>query len=127
LRIHQASFAVYLDTTQRRGATELSLGGWSQDYPDPSNFIETLFHSRNISSEGSQNASFYSNPTLDALLDRAHNERDPDRRIEMYREGERIVVNDAAWAFLYHPIRTSVNQPYVRNFVESPVWSHEWR
>lgn len=68
LRIRTSSFAVFLETTQRRGASELSLGAWSQDLPRPQNFAETLFHSRSILPENSQNQAFYSNPQLYVLL-----------------------------------------------------------
>jgi ABC-type transport system substrate-binding protein len=127
IRLRQASFAVFLETTQRRGAVGLSMSAWSQDFPDPSNFIDTLFHSRSIQSENSQNASFYSNPQLDQLLDRARVEANHDRRIGMYQEAERMLLNDAPWAFLYYPIKTQVTQPYVRGLVPSPVWAHDLR
>jgi len=127
VRLRPASFAVFLENTERRGSAELSLSGWSQDFPDPSNFIDTLFHSRSIQAENSQNQAFYSNPRLDTLLDHARVELDPRRRIEMYRQAERIVVNDAPWAFLYYPVKTEVRQPYVRGYRPSPVWSHEFR
>lgn len=127
VRLRTASFAVFLDTTQRRGAVAMSFSGWSQDYPDPANFVETLFHSRNIQQENSVNQSFYRNPRLDALLDRARIETDRTRRLEMYREAERMVVADAPWAFLFYPIKTEVNQPYVRNYRINPVFSHDFR
>jgi ABC-type transport system substrate-binding protein len=127
IRLRQASFAVFLATTQRRGAVEMTLSAWSQDYPDPSNFIETLFHSRNIQDENAQNVSFYRNPRLDELLDRARIEPDHERRLEMYREAERIVVADAPWAFMYTVVRTEVNQPYVRGYQMNPVFAHDFR
>jgi ABC-type transport system substrate-binding protein len=127
IRIHQATFAAYLEMTQRRGAVALSYGGWSEDFPDPSNFIETLFHSRNIQQENSQNGAFYTNHELDALLDRAHVETDPARRIALYQDAEHIVVEDAPWAFLFYPIRTTVDQPYVHGYIDHPVWTHDIR
>jgi ABC-type transport system substrate-binding protein len=127
IRLRQASFAVFLETTQRRGAVPLSLSAWSQDYPDPSNFVETLFHSRNIQQENAQNQAFYRNPQLDALLDRARVEPDHARRLEMYREAERIVVADAPWAFMYYVVKTEVNQPYVRGYQPNPVFAHDFR
>ncbi len=127
VRLRQASFAVFLENTSRRGAVALAIGAWSQDFPDPSNFIDTLFHSRSIQPEGSQNGSFYANPRLDALLDRARVELDHPRRIAMYQQAEQMVVDDAPWAFMAYPVRTEVLQPYVRDFHPSPVWQHDFR
>ena len=127
IRLHQSSFAVFLENTERRHAVGLSMSAWSQDFPDPSNFIDTLVHSRSIQPENSQNASFYSNPQLDALLDRARIEGDRPRRIGMYQEAERLLLRDAPWAFLYYPVKTQVRQPYLQGLVASPVWAHELR
>lgn len=124
VRLRPASFSAFLENTERRGAVQLALAGWSQDFPDPANFVEILFHSRSIQAENSQNPAFYSNPTLDALLDRARVETNRERRIEMYRQAERIVVDDAPWAFQYYPVQTEAVQPYVRNYRTHPVWSY---
>jgi ABC-type transport system substrate-binding protein len=127
IRLRFVSFPVFLDTTQRRGAVALSLTGWNMDFPDPSNFIETLFHSRNATDEHAQNQAFYRNPTLDALLDRARIEPDRRRRIEMYQQAERMLVEDAPWAFLFTPTRIEVEQPYVRRGLSSAVHPHDFR
>jgi ABC-type transport system substrate-binding protein len=127
IRLRFASFPVFLETTQRRGAVALSFSGWNMDFPDPSNFIETLFHSRNATDEHAQNQSFYRNPTLDALLDRARVEPDRRRRIAMYQQAERILVDDAPWAFLFTFTRIEVEQPYVRRGQVSPVYPHDFR
>ncbi|MDP3277792.1 MAG: ABC transporter substrate-binding protein [Deltaproteobacteria bacterium] len=127
IRLRFASFPVYLDTTQRRRAVAMSFAGWNMDFPDPSNFIDTLFHSRNISDEHAQNQSFYANPALDALLDRARIEPNRARRIAMYQEAERMLVTDAPWAFLFASTRIEVEQPYVHRGASSPVYPHEFR
>ena len=127
IRLRFASFPVFLDTTQRRHAVGLSFGGWNMDYPDPANFIETLFHSRNIADEHAQNQSFYSNPAMDALLDRARIEPDRAARIRMYQEAERMLVADAPWAFLFAATRIEVEQPYVHRGARSAVYPHDFR
>ncbi|MBL8684370.1 MAG: ABC transporter substrate-binding protein [Myxococcales bacterium] len=127
IRLKFASFPVFLEMTQRRRAVALSYSGWNMDFPDPSNFIDTLFHSRNATEEHAQNQSFYRNPALDALLDRARIEPDRARRIAMYQEAERIVVNDAPWAFMFTPQRIEIEQPYVHRGAYSPVYVHDLR
>jgi len=116
------SFAQYLDETGRRGRAQAFLSAWSMDFPDASNFLDPLFHSRSIHDVNSENRSFYVNRELDSLLDRARGERDTVRRTEMYRQANDIVARDAPWAFLANPMTLEVAQPYVRNYRPHPVW-----
>jgi ABC-type transport system substrate-binding protein len=127
LRIRQVAFPVYLAETARRRTVPLFLTGWSADYPDPANFFDTLFHSRSIADTGSQNRAFYARPDLDALLDRARVEPDRERRMALYAEASRIVVDDAPWAFVFSNLVTDVRQPYLRGYRVHPVWRPFYR
>ena len=91
-------------------------GGWCADYPDPENFADVLFHS-----DVPQNHGGYSNPELDALLEAARIEPDVTRRIEMYQQAERIIVDDAPALFLTHSLSYQLVQPYVKGFVNTPI------
>lgn len=127
IRIRQVAFPVYLAETARRHTVALFLSGWSADYPDPSNFLDTLFHSRGIRESGSQNRAFYRNPELDALLDRARVEPNRERRMAMYAEASRILVEDAPWAFMFSNTVTDTWQPYVRGYRVHPVYRPFYR
>jgi len=127
IRIKPVAFPVYLQETGKRRTAQLVYSGWSMDFPDPSNFLDILFHSRSIHESNSENRSFYSNPALDALLDRAKIERDRTVRAGMYREASAIVARDAPWAFVNNSKQTEVWQPYVRNYRPHSVWSNMYR
>ncbi len=90
--------------------------GWCADYPDPENFADVLFHS-----DAQQNLGKYSNPELDALLEAARVERDVDRRIEMYQQAERMIVEDAAGIFLNHGLSFVLVKPYIEGYVLAPI------
>jgi ABC-type transport system substrate-binding protein len=107
---------------QRQGGAPFMFAGWAADFPDPSAFMDPVFHSRSISDESSTNFSFYKSPALDDVLDRARAERDPDRRAELYRQAERILYDDAPWLWNYHQLVTEVSQPYVRGYRLHPIW-----
>lgn len=47
---------------------------------------------------------FYSNPTVDELIEKGMNEMDPQKRLEYSRECQRIIVDDVACLFLVHPM-----------------------
>lgn len=125
--IKPVAFTVYLKESGKPGRVQMAFTGWSQDFPDPSDFLDILFHSRNIHEEDSENRSFYRNPELDALLDQARTEQDPTERRRMYEKANDIVARDAPWAFLYYPKEFQSWQPYVRGYRLNPVWSHDYR
>jgi ABC-type transport system substrate-binding protein/ABC-type dipeptide/oligopeptide/nickel transport system permease subunit len=128
VRIHITvmSWAAFQTAIGQRSGPAFSYAGWIADFPDPTNFFEPRFHSRSIKPAGSTNDSFYSNPELDALLDDARQERDPDRRAAMYRDAERILYVDAPWIWDYHRLTIEVTQPYVRNFEPHPIWIRDY-
>ena len=127
INLKMVSFATYLKETGRPRVAQAAFTGWHQDFPDPSNFMDILFHSRSIHPENSENRSFYRNAELDAILDRARAEVDRQVRLSLYAEANAILAHDAPWAFLYYPVDMFVWQPYVKGFRPHPVWLNEYR
>lgn len=122
MKVTLMSFATYLSAVGRPDGPSFSYSAWFADFPDPSNFIDTRFHSRQIAKENSNNDSFYANPALDTLIDAARLEGDPTRRAAMYRQIERVLYDDAPWIWSYHRKFVEVTQPYVRGYQPHPVW-----
>ena len=127
IELKQVTFATYLRETGRPRVAQAAFTGWHQDFPDPSNFMDILFHSRSIHPQNSENRSFYRNPELDAILDRARPETDREKRLALYAEANSILAKDAPWAFLFYPVDMFAWQPYVRGFRPHPVWLNEYR
>jgi oligopeptide transport system substrate-binding protein len=95
---------------------QLFLTGWVADYPDPQDFLDLLFHT------GAQNnIGNYSNPQLDSLLDQAAIEQNPSTRLQTYQAAEQMVVQDAAVLPLFFGRSYVVVEPYVKNYVLSPL------
>jgi oligopeptide transport system substrate-binding protein len=95
---------------------QLFLDGWVADYPDPQDFLDLLFHT------GAQNnIGGYSNPRLDSLLDQAAIEQDPGVRLQTYQAAEQLVVQDAATLPLFFGRTYIVVEPYVKNYMLSPL------
>ncbi len=90
--------------------------GWVADYPDPHNFLGTLF-----GSDGPMNISGYSNHELDDLLDRAAAEMDEEARLALYREAERLVVEDAPCLPLLYGANHVLVKPYVTGYEPGPL------
>ncbi|MEM9194503.1 MAG: ABC transporter substrate-binding protein [Myxococcota bacterium] len=127
VELQQRSFPVYLEESGKPDTVQMLVGGWSMDFPDPSNFLEPLFHSQHAREQNASNRSFYRNPTFDALLDAARVETDREARLAMYREAIEILANDAPWAFSFNETRLELWQPYVKNYRFNPVYSQDYR
>lgn len=83
---------------------------WYADVPDPDNFLFKLFYSRSP-----RNFFGYSNPVVDDSLVRARRERDLQRRVDLYRKAEEIIVSDAPIIPVWHFTYERLFQPYVRS------------
>jgi ABC-type transport system substrate-binding protein len=122
LELKVVSFPTYLALSRRRGRAAISPQSWSQDFPDPSSILEPLFTRASINDEDSSNAAFYKNAAFDDVLQRAHRELDPATRKRLYAEADRMLLDDAPWAFTYTYRFFDVHQPYVRGYHVHPVW-----
>jgi oligopeptide transport system substrate-binding protein len=87
--------------------------GWIIDYPDAENFLQ-LFYSKNASP--GPNHSNYSNPEFDKLYDKIRTMQDTPERTAIYQQMSDIVIEDAPWIFLTHPLSFGLFQPWFLNF-----------
>lgn len=110
----------------KRKNVQMAMMGWYQDFPDPSNFLDVLFNTKAITEVASQNRAFYSNRRTDALLDAARIEINREKRLQMYREAEKLIVADAPWLFLHHTERYLVSQPWIKGYKIHPMWSERY-
>jgi oligopeptide transport system substrate-binding protein len=91
---------------------QMYFSGWLADYPDVENFLQ-VFCSKNSPWPNNTN---YSNPEFDKIYEQAAVMGDSDERTELYRKAERIVVEDAPCAFVYHRIFYVMHHEWIGNF-----------
>lgn len=108
----------------RKGEAAFFRMGWHADYPDPDNFLWTLFSTANL---GQDNSTRYSNPQVDALLDQARTASDWPTREKLYRQAEDQIIADAPWLFLLHRVTYKIAQPYVRGQQIHPIIKNHLR
>jgi len=118
ITIKPLAWGSFLDAVKRTDLVPFFLLGWEADFPDASNFLEVLFHSKYI---GTNNNTSYSNPTVDALLDEAAHSVEEARRQQLLQQVEAIVLEDAPWAPLYHPVTYQVVSSRVRDYQLHPL------
>ncbi|MGA2680031.1 MAG: ABC transporter substrate-binding protein [Sedimentisphaerales bacterium] len=100
----------YLEKLRTKGL-QIYQCGWIADYPDVESFLQ-IFYSRRAPWP---NETCYSNREYDSIFEQAALMNDSPRRTELYREAERIVVEDAPCAFLFHRIFYVMHHDWVSN------------
>ena len=120
-QLNPVAFATLVESMGRRKTAQSSLSGWSQDYPDPSDFLDTLFNGGRITDEGCQNVSFYNNPQVNQLLAEAAACQDPEQRLRLYQAVEQAVVNDAPVVPLFQRYIYALRQPWLNGVRLHPV------
>lgn len=114
IEIEQEDFGLFLQDINQGNFTLFSLG-WIADYPDPQNFLDIKLHC-----DSPNNESGYCNPEVDALLEQARAESDPETRMDLYRQAEEIIVDEAPWIPLYHGRNHYLVKPDVNGFEIPP-------
>ena len=92
------------DRSSSRTSCQLVLIRWWYDYPDPNNGYGDMFYSRKAS--GKRQA--WSNAEFDDLVNQGKAEPDPDKRLEIYKQAERIIQEDVGYMPLVYragPVR----------------------
>jgi len=92
------------------GKLPVFLYAWFADVPDPDNFLFKLFHS-----QSPRNFFGYVNPEVDRLLLQARNANDLQRRVDLYRKAELLILDDAPLIPSLHYTYERLFQPYVRS------------
>jgi oligopeptide transport system substrate-binding protein len=90
--------------------------GWVADYPHPQDFLDILFRTG-----VENNFEEYSNPDVDTLLDRAAVEADNELSLELYRQAEQMLVDDAACLPLWFGQNYILVKPYVKGYELNPM------
>jgi len=90
---------------------QICMAGWIADWPDAENFLQ-IFYSKNSPWPNHTN---YSSPEFDAIYEQVKVMEDCPERTELYRQAQRIVVEDAPSAFLYHRIWYTMYHDWIGN------------
>jgi ABC-type transport system substrate-binding protein len=106
------TFPAFLEKA-KLGTTQLSLGGWTFDYPDVENGYQVL-HGPNRTP--GPNDSNWENPQFDSLYKKiASTQPGSKGRAEWVRQAEAIIQEEVPWAYGYFLKIYLVSQSKVRN------------
>lgn len=88
---------------------------WEPDILDPSELFFPTFYS-----QSRYNLSRYAQADVEKLIVQAEDITYEPRRYELYQEAERLLIEDAPWIFLYHPVDYQLVSPRVGQFAAHP-------
>lgn len=100
---------VYLDQ-QRTLEYDVSRSGWIGDYVDPNTFLELW-----KSTDGNNNTG-WTNLVYDGLMDRASREFDPEARMRLLADAERLLLDELPIIPIFFYVKPYLLHPSVRNW-----------
>ena len=98
---------------------ELFALSWMAGNEDPDMVMFPLLHSSQWTPDG-PNRALYKNGAFDELLRQARLTTDQARRAQLYREAQRILMDDPPWIFIDHEIQTAAHARRVQGFKLHP-------
>ncbi len=102
----------FQDQVKTKSAQVFTLG-WIADYPDAENFLQCFYGPNE--SPGPNNFN-YDNARFNELFDQASTMRDSPERLAMYREMERILVNDIPCVPMVHRVAFVLHYDWLKNY-----------
>ncbi len=125
-------WATYLDVTGQRAEDNpapMIMLGWGTVTGDADYGLYPLFHTDQWVPTGSSR-SFYSNPSVDDLLELARSNPNPSVRQATYREAMAMIMQDAPWLFLHAEVQLTAVRSDVEGVIVHPterIMAHEAR
>jgi ABC-type transport system substrate-binding protein len=115
------AFRAAPDAPQSHGddAVNISLG-----YTDPGTMAR-FFETKSFS-PGATNWGHYSNPKVDAALEKAQATFDKEEQISLLRSAHETIVDDAAWLFICHDLNPRAMSKQVKGFEPAQSWYQDF-
>jgi oligopeptide transport system substrate-binding protein len=111
----EEEYRVFLQSRHDKSRWDAARLGWTADFNDASNFLDTFREN------SPNNDSGYANHTFDALLDEAARTSNPDTRRLILEAAERVMLNDYPILPLYFFVSKRLVKPYVHGVRPNPL------
>jgi oligopeptide transport system substrate-binding protein len=108
-----SDFATFLDE-RHAGAYHVARNGWGADFPHAKNQLD-LFVCGSGNNDGQ-----YCNPEFDRIFNEAATEADPAAQEQLYKDAQKIMVDDAAALFMRYGLSRFLVRPYVGGVISTP-------
>ncbi len=111
----EEEYRVFLQSRHDKSRWEVARLGWTADFNDASNFLDTFREN------SPNNDSGYASHTFDALLDEAARTSDPETRRLILEAAERVMLRDYPILPLYFFVSKRLVKPYVQGVRPNPL------
>ena len=92
--------------------------GWFADYPDPASFLQTNYLIDQC---------HWRNPFYEALMDEGRRTLDQEQRVNLYRQADRILMEEAVVLPLFYGHIYELRQPWVQKPTGSSIYNPQWK
>jgi len=97
-------------------APQMFILGWCADYPDPQNWLSVYW----MSTSSFADRIGYKNADVDAKMQAADVELDAAKRMALYGEAQKLLVDSAPGAFMWNNVNSYLVKPYVKGIAKTP-------
>jgi len=97
---------------------------WYMDYPDPSDWIISLF-TKSAAVTGGQDNAFWWSPVIEKMVAQAQAMTDPQARLALYDQMQAYIMSQAPYVTLYSPIMTTMCSKRVGGFYLHEVFTYD--
>jgi oligopeptide transport system substrate-binding protein len=108
-----------------KGEIQLMWIRWYADYPDPNNMQWQVFYGGHTSGR----RQVWKNDGFDKLVNEARGVTDTTKRMTMYNDADKVMLEDGAAVFVYHPYNIGMVKPWVKGMPKNqagdfvPAWN----
>ena len=110
-----SEFSVFL-TQRTAGDYDISRNAWGADYPHANNQLDGLF-----TCGGGNNDQQWCNKDFDALIAQAAAEPDQDKQAELYKQAQKIMMDDAPMLPLLYRTFPTLLKPWVSDAIVTSI------
>lgn len=90
---------------------------WQADYPDPDTFLRVAV---GLETE-------WRDESYESLVEEARRIMDQTRRMELYRQADRILIEEAALMPIFHSRMGALIKPWVKRYYSTPLGGMFWK
>lgn len=95
--------------------------GWIGDYLDPNTFLDLFL------TNGGNNNTGWSNADYDSLIKNAAREQNPEKRWEILKEAETILIDEQPIIPIYFYVMTVMKKPYLKGYYGNAQDLHNYK
>lgn len=115
----RATYITYVNLKENH--VPLGLSSWYQDFPDPADWYSPMYSKAAAETNGGNNQSWWYSPRAEAIYAQTQSEFDPVKRIQMFQQIQKIIMEQAPNVPLLQPRLNAMAASTVGGFYYHPV------